>query len=390
MLSGAVSQLSKDAFLKAIDEILSRLPLSLLIANDRAQFANPTSKINLVYEYCVGSCYLLFQSLIANFQLLRKGETFQSCWLRFLSILSTNANMLVRATLVHNDMLDMIANLIRILKLSNERVLPPATTVVTSRRNSTASTSAESTTASSSTVVEAPIILHKEAEKLNEVTNPSTYIVTPKKTNAPTAPPTAVAAGGGGWLNWWGVPNTDQQSEEVTTTSTIPVTSTQAASTIPNPSATASLNSNNLTSSSSLLLSVSQLPQLELPQSATTAIQKPRNDDQESMIENDNDNDLLIISWKSMCSVYPSLPAHLRIRYPQLVLDICAFIDSHEKRIVSSQTAVFSTSAIHTSHTQSQTPVSPSSSSPDIYPSNNLSSSSSSVNLTPSKRVQSV
>ena len=116
--------MNKDAYLKVIDEILTRLPLSLLLANDRVQNAshsnNTTQTIDLVYEYCIDACDLLLHTILRMIQTLKPLSGFQSSWLRFISILATNSNMLVRGTHIHNKMLDILASLLQILKISKD------------------------------------------------------------------------------------------------------------------------------------------------------------------------------------------------------------------------------------------------------------------------------
>ena len=296
--------MNKEIYLKVVDEILTRLPLSLLIANDRVHSSNPNSEIDIVYEYCIDSCDLLLQTIINNFSTLRSLTAgFQMSWLRFISILATNANMLVRGTHVHNNMLDMIASLIKILRVPNT-----ATTTQTQPNQS----------------IEGKVPDYKKS-----IANSSS------SQTVSTNEPSSATKEGGGWLTWWATPvkaapNTNQpiESQQVDTkeSATKPILLSSETTTTPTKSSSLTATTPVATNEVNKLNQNEQQGNVKLPVIST---------------ENNNkevdDSALLFITWKTACSLYQSLPVHLRIKYPQLVVQITSFIEKYEKMETESE-----------------------------------------------------
>lgn len=277
LLSGSTAKLNNEVFLKSIDEVLSRLPLNLLLANDRVHNnANTNPQVNLVYEYCADSCELLLHSLIDNFISIRKLSGFQSSWVRFVSILATNANILVRGSHVHNKMLDMIASLLQILKVSK-----PLTIHDTSNQNNT---------------TEQVTSMNNDATE-SASSDDSVVVV--------TTPPTSTAGGGAGWLSWWG--NSEPTPVQIKNDDATKKSQTDEADTV---GAIQAVNAKPLSPS-------------------TTSSQRQEVDEQ--AYADDNDNELLFVTWNTACSSYQLLPIHLRIKYPQLVTQILKCVEKYEK-----------------------------------------------------------
>lgn len=241
MLSGSTCGLDKDVFVKALNELLFRLPLSLQSASDRlhSNQAHPSS-VQTVYDYSLTSCNLLFGSLVANFKVIRSSHDFNACWLRFLSVLAANGSMLVRGSPVHNEVLDVLSALLRVLRV-------PKTFAAISKRH---------------------------AQQPQEAGG--------KDMSAGDAQPA------GGWLAWW--------------TGAAPTQPTAGTPTVP---ATTQPSSPHVSTEPEETVSVSS--------------------------GEEEDADLLAISWRTVCSIYTSFPAHLRIKYPTLVLEIAQFVEWRDR-----------------------------------------------------------
>lgn len=289
LLSGTNAKLNNEIFLKALDEVLSRLPLSLLLANDRVHnSANSNPQVNLVYEYCSDSCELLLQSLVDNFSSIRKLSGFQSSWLRFVSILATNANMLIRGSHVHNKMLDMMASLVQVLKVSKQM---PSINEVTNQ----------------SIITEQGILANDVTETASsDDSNDSLVLVS-------TPPTSSTGNAVGGWLSWWGSP-VPMPPAPVPVPVTLPA---KIDSAIKKPQIDETVQ-----------------PVVEVTANVLSFTSQentsPRETQQQTLAD-DNDNELLFITWNTACSLYQSLPVHLRIKYPQLVSQIVSFIEKYEK-----------------------------------------------------------
>ena len=118
LLSGSLTGLSQDTYVRATGELLNRLPLSLLIANERLQAGESQNvAVNVVYEYSMASCRVIFHHFLQIFDVLFGHAGFQKLWLRYLGVLATNLNMLARGSNMHNDLLDKVAALLQLLKV---------------------------------------------------------------------------------------------------------------------------------------------------------------------------------------------------------------------------------------------------------------------------------
>jgi hypothetical protein len=102
--------------MKGLMEIVARLPLSLLTANERLQVdEKKPANIQDVYECCSTNCNVVHSVLYRYFDRLRPTHLFHSCWLRFLSILASNCHMLMRGTMIHEYMLEMLASSFKLI-----------------------------------------------------------------------------------------------------------------------------------------------------------------------------------------------------------------------------------------------------------------------------------
>lgn len=256
MLSGSISGLDKEVFVKALNELLMRLPLSLQSASDRLHTSQVhPSSVQIVYDYSLSSCNLLFGILVANFKSIRSAHDFNACWLRFLSVLAANGSMLVRGSPIHNEVLDVISALLRVLRV-------PKTFAAISKR-------------------------HSQQPQESQNGKDSMY--------------SGESQQGSGWLSWWiGTPP--------------PIQST--------------VSSNNVVSPAPVNVQPSLPIQQQDKVSNNVAPDGPDDTPIVSVSSGEEeDADLLTVSWKTICSIYSSFPAHLRIKYPTLVLEIAQFVD---------------------------------------------------------------
>lgn len=111
----------------------------------------------------------------------------------------------------------------------------------------------------------------------------------------------------GGWLAWWSGPQP-----------AIPQASTQTS-----------------------IRGPSQRQSLKIEPKNSEAIDRSsgviENENNQEQFENEDEYDghLLVISWKTVCSLYPSFPSHLRIKFPKLVSDVSDYTDNFEAKMVS-------------------------------------------------------
>ena len=235
-MSGSIANFPEALWFKILFELLNRLPLSLITANSRMA-ANADYSVSI--DSCLRSCNVVFEVLVAQIKRLRKIPDFQSFWLRFTSILATNTNILPRGAHFHEEMLEMIAALMRLLRPPN---VPVAQTIG----------------------VQPP--LPSDASK------------------QPVAAPF-------GFLFLW---------------SAAPAPVPAPAPPPPPPTATAAIG----------------ISPSEEKEKVTCGGQS----------DEDDDGSLLALSWKTMCSLNPSLQANLKLKNPQLVSDLIRFVDIQEKK----------------------------------------------------------
>jgi hypothetical protein len=238
-----------EVMLKAFNEMLTRLPLSLITANDRLQNSNQNNQIQLVYDYSIASCNVVFNTLIKNYSSIKTSQNFKSPWLRFLSILSTNGNMLIRGTNIHNEILDIIAALLKCLKIPKQ---------------STSSVRGPQSQLGDSSVNTAKVSPEQEKIRGSEAS--------------------------AGWLTWW------------------------TGQSLPKSSPSSDDRANE------------ELVEVEVPRDTRECVKAEIDEGEE-----EEDSELLAVSWKTVCSLYTSFPSHLRIKYPQLVSDIAQFVDSRDR-----------------------------------------------------------
>lgn len=205
---------------KLFDELLSRLPLSLTTAASR--FGLPADQ-SAVIDCSLRSCNIIFEIVVSQLKRLKASSDFQPNWLRYINVLAQNA-VLAHGTDMHDEMLEMVTALMRLLK--------------------------------------APTIPVQNAPATNiQVTNPASSSAFKLFMLWSTPQP----------------PTTDPVDE------------------------------------------VESYPP-DLSQSA---------------VGEEDDGELLILSWKSVCCTYSAFQANLRAKYPQLVRDLEKYAEVVEKRVAS-------------------------------------------------------
>jgi hypothetical protein len=111
LISGGIAGLPKDCWFKVLQEMLNRLPLNI---QDLIQQRHE-SEMDLVRK-CLSSCNIVFEMLVGHIKELRDISDFPSVWLRFTKVLSTNLNSVQRDHPLFDEMLEMIAALLRLLR----------------------------------------------------------------------------------------------------------------------------------------------------------------------------------------------------------------------------------------------------------------------------------
>lgn len=111
LISGGIAGLPKDCWFKVLLEMLNRLPVNI---QDLIQQRHE-SEMELVRR-CLSSCNIVFEMLVGHIKDLRDSSDFSSVWLRFTNVLSTNLSSVQRDHPLFDEMLEMIAALLRLLR----------------------------------------------------------------------------------------------------------------------------------------------------------------------------------------------------------------------------------------------------------------------------------
>jgi hypothetical protein len=177
--------------------------------------------------------------------------------------------MLVRGSPIHNEVLDVISALLRVLRV-------PKTFAAISKRS-----------------------VQQQSQEFGG--------------KDPMTSDAHQQAPAGGWLAWWIGPS--------------PTSTTQ-----PIASDASSVQSNVSTQQQDIKI-VSEQQQSEISPVTVS-------------IGEEEDAELLAISWRTICSVYSSFPAHLRIKYPTLVLEIAQFVEWRDRIAGPSTKPLLSSSSV--------------------------------------------
>jgi hypothetical protein len=246
LLAGGVGGLPVVVWAKAVSEMLDRLPLSLVATTSRL---TTSAEFAVSAEACLRSCNVLFDVFVNQIKVIRASNEFQTLWLRFTSILANNTCVLPRGVHFHEEMLEMIAALMRLLR-------PP--------------------------VLPAPVL-----PAFKETTKP---VLTPNETK-----------GAFSFLFSWGTSESASLPTEV------------------EPDTNSELHKQLHSAVSTAILTPSKLPPV-------------------STSEEEDEGNLLVISWRAMCSLNPLLQTNLKLKNPQLVADLQRFVEVQDKRSVTLST----------------------------------------------------
>lgn len=277
-ISGGICGLPDGLWFKALIELVNIMPINLAATSNSKKFAMANE--DEVIECCLRSCNVIFEMMVTHIKQLRKVKDFPSYWLRFISVLATNANLLMKGVAMHEEMLEMIAALLRLLR---PPPLPPQA--------------------------------------------PSKPEVSPV--------PQSKQKGGGIFQFLWGFSNDASPSPSPPPPPPPPSGAATAAPVIPSisngtnngnaPSTTSTTPTNN--TNTPVAPSAIPPPHVQSPQNGVDM-----NGEGGVTANSEGDAKLLCLCWKTICSLYPSLPATLRLKYAQLVSDLTRHIEIAETR----------------------------------------------------------
>lgn len=112
--SGNVANLPRTIWYKALDELISRLPLNLVSTSTKLQ---PGLAPTEIHDICFKCCNLIFHLIVMHIRELRKGEHFTAMFIRSVSAMTANAGVSAKGYTTHTEMISMIVALLRLLRL---------------------------------------------------------------------------------------------------------------------------------------------------------------------------------------------------------------------------------------------------------------------------------
>lgn len=114
------SGLSTALWLRIMNDLISRLPLSLVTASAGNRPEATSESVNSYLEImsmCHKSCDVVFHLVVKNMHILKDEDDFTHLWSRFISIMSTNAQSAHRGQWWHDDMTETLMVLLQLLRL---------------------------------------------------------------------------------------------------------------------------------------------------------------------------------------------------------------------------------------------------------------------------------
>jgi len=129
------SGLSTALWLRIMNDLISRLPLSLVTASAGNRPEATSESVNSYLEImsmCHKSCDVVFHLIVKNMHILKDEDDFTQLWSRFISIMSTNAQSAHRGQWWHDDMTETLMVLLQLLRLpdvpkGSEKCIPLST-----------------------------------------------------------------------------------------------------------------------------------------------------------------------------------------------------------------------------------------------------------------------
>lgn len=114
-LAGETVGLSDSSWFEVLQELVNILPINFAsVAALRDNSVDPKLKYELL-EICLRSCNLMFEMIVTYLNHLRNVSEFPSIWLRFVSVLANNVNVVQKNAALHEEVLEMIVALLRLL-----------------------------------------------------------------------------------------------------------------------------------------------------------------------------------------------------------------------------------------------------------------------------------
>ena len=115
ILAGETVGLSDSSWFETLQELMTILPINFVtLASSRDNSIDPKLKYELL-EICLRSCNLIFEMIVCYLKHLRNVNEFPSVWLRFISVLANNVNVVQKNAALHEEILEMIVALLRLL-----------------------------------------------------------------------------------------------------------------------------------------------------------------------------------------------------------------------------------------------------------------------------------
>lgn len=119
--SGNVAMLPMPVWYKALDELIAKLPLNLVVVTNKLQ---PGLAPTEIHETCFRCCNLIFHLLVLHIRELRKAEHFTAMFIRYISAMAANAGVSAKGYTTHTEMVSMIVALLRLLRFPERQPLP--------------------------------------------------------------------------------------------------------------------------------------------------------------------------------------------------------------------------------------------------------------------------
>ena len=306
------SGLSTSLWLRIVNDLISRLPLSLITASSGNRPEAATSEsVNSYLEImsmCHKSCGVVFHVMVKNMHVLKDEDDFTHMWSRFISIVSTNAQSAHRGQWWHDDMTDMLMVLLQLLRLPDvpkgyEKCIPLSSSNALQQHSPMA-------------ILTSPNAKH--AAQSGEIA----HTTKTQHNAAMEASPAAAAAVGSsnsylGWIGWivgppsTAAPDAGRSHMDAVVVEQQPVDDVQ-------------LQQHHHLVFEPTHIGVDEVSKEELAPQTGLDIQTGGS----------HDGRLLVIAWKTICSLHPVFAGHLKSRnlhlYNKLVsaVSYCEFLQS--------------------------------------------------------------
>lgn len=116
--------------MKCIDEMLNRLPLDVKAmhmkfistshnkssGNSSGSSGNGNNRLEDICDICLRCCNIMFEVMVSHFRQLLACKDFGVQWLNFMTILGVNVSSVSKSLHMHDEMIEMIGALLRLLR----------------------------------------------------------------------------------------------------------------------------------------------------------------------------------------------------------------------------------------------------------------------------------